>query len=84
MFFLFMLQARVSSFVSLLVPSLIHLLFVRFLFIVLLYNNAYGIILFFSRDAGMRNFFFYHGFADLLRHILCPNLQFRTPLSILT
>ena len=31
-----------------------------------------------------RNFFFYHGFADLLRHILCPNLQFRTPLSILT
>ena len=34
--------------------------------------------------AGPRNFFFYHGFADLLRHILCPNLQFRTPLSILT
>ena len=33
---------------------------------------------------GLRNFFFYHGFADLLRHILCPNLQFRTPLSILT
>ena len=32
----------------------------------------------------LRNFFFYHGFADLLRHILCPNLQFRTPLSILT
>ena len=34
--------------------------------------------------AGPRNFFFYHGFADLLRHILCPNLQFHTPLSILT
>ena len=34
--------------------------------------------------ARVRNFFFYHGFADLLRHILCPNLQFRTPLSILT
>ena len=33
---------------------------------------------------GKRNFFFYHGFADLLRHILCPNLEFRTPLSILT
>ena len=32
---------------------------------------------------GTRNFFFYHGFADLLRHILCPNLEFRTPLSIL-
>ena len=36
------------------------------------------------RGARGRNFFFYHGFADLLRHILCPNLQFRTPLSILT
>ena len=34
--------------------------------------------------SGERNFFFYHGFADLLRHILCPNLEFRTPLSILT
>ena len=29
-------------------------------------------------------FFFYHGFADLLRHMVCPNLEFRTPLSILT
>ena len=36
-----------------------------------------------SRLSRQRNFFFYHGFADLLRHILCPNLQFRSPLSIL-
>ena len=31
-----------------------------------------------------REIFFYHGLADLLRHILCPNLEFRTQLSILT
>ena len=39
-----------------------------------------------QQDSGTRyqTFFFYHGFADLLRQILCPNLQFRTPLSILT
>ena len=37
--FLFMLQARGSSFVSLLPPNLMH-----FLLIVLLYSNAYGII----------------------------------------
>ena len=28
------------------------------------------------------NFFFYHGFADLLRHIRCPNLLIHTPLSL--
>ena len=27
-------------------------------------------------------FFFYHGFADLLRHIRCPNLVIHTPLSL--
>ena len=32
--------------------------------------------------AGPRNFFFYHGFADLLRHIRCPNLVIHTPLSL--
>ena len=37
----------------------------------------------FSKEQG-ENFFFYHGFADLLRPILCPNLEIRTPLSILT
>ena len=32
--------------------------------------------------SGRRNFFFYHGFADLLRHILCPNLVIHTPISL--
>ena len=29
-----------------------------------------------------RNFFFYHGFADLLRHIRCPNLVIHTLRSL--
>ena len=35
-----------------------------------------------SRGGRMRNFFFYHGFADLLRHIRYPNLVIHTPLSL--
>ena len=27
-------------------------------------------------ESGRRNFFFYHGFADLLRHIRVPTLSF--------
>ena len=45
-----MLQARISLFVSLLVENLMHLLFVRLLFILLRYSNACGIILAYSRD----------------------------------
>ena len=32
--------------------------------------------------SSLRNFFFYHGFADLLRHIRCPNLVIHTPRSL--
>ena len=35
-----------------------------------------------SLMGGSRNFFFYHGFADLLRHIRCPNLVIHTPRSL--